>query len=655
MSTIRVASAALNLKPLDFNGNYHQIKMAIREAEELGCHVLCLPELTITGYGCEDAFHSPDVWTRSMETLERILALESPMVVSVGLPVLYRNGVFNCAAIMKSGRLHGIVAKQFLPGDGLHYEPRWFKRWKRGIQVPLDLSITPDGQMTPMGDLVFNFGSYRLGVEICEDAWVASRPGAELSRRGVDLILNPSASHFAFGKFEVRKRFVVDGSRAFNVAYVYSNLVGCEAGRVLYDGTCLIASGGKLLTQGRRFSLRDREMTVADVDLDHNRMLQARTPSFEPDLEPSSLQWIHCGKDRLRQSEIKLKKPEVEEWEKSSDTKEHEFTRAVTMGLADYLFKSRAQGYALSMSGGADSGSCAILISLMMQRLKKELKGCYKERKYYLSEKKISDVLNCVYQGTRQSSGKTREMAKALASELKAEFVCLDVEPIVNQYLKLLKEPFGRDLSWDSDDLALQNIQARVRSPGIWLLANLRNLVLISTGNRSEAAVGYCTMDGDTSGGLAPLGGVDKCFVLGWLDWISKKQSADWSPVKSAKKILESAPTAELRPYPQSDEDDLMPYEVLGFIESKFISSKKGSVEIFHLLTREFGEKYSDQELQNWLIKFFDLFSRTQWKRERLAPCFHLDEASLDPKSWCRFPIFAGSLAPDTEHLEGEE
>src|SRR5207253_9418905 len=145
------------------------------------------------------------------------------MIVSVGLPVRHENGLFNCAAMLVDGKVIGLVAKRFLAGDGIHYEPRWFKPWPAGVV----------GEMggISIGDLHFEIAGVRIGFEICEDAWVAKRPGAELALEAIDIILNPSASHFAFGKIAVRERFVLEGSRAFGVTYVYSNLLGNEAGR----------------------------------------------------------------------------------------------------------------------------------------------------------------------------------------------------------------------------------------------------------------------------------------------------------------------------------------------------------------------------------------------------------------------------------------
>ena len=137
--------------------------------------LLCLPELCITGYGCEDAFHGPGVEETARQVLAEIVPATQGMVVGLGLPLFHRNALFNCACLAVDGRMAGIVAKRFLCGDGLHYEPRWFKPWPQGVRDTVHL----DGREYPIGDLVFDCGGVKIGFEICEDAWVAGRPGGE--------------------------------------------------------------------------------------------------------------------------------------------------------------------------------------------------------------------------------------------------------------------------------------------------------------------------------------------------------------------------------------------------------------------------------------------------------------------------------------------
>ena len=265
---IKLGAGVLNQTPLDWDGNRDRIIAAIEEAKGRNISVLCLPELCVSGYGCEDAFYSPGMHEMSFRVLLEILPATKGIVVSVGLPLLHRGGIYNVAALVSDGVLLGLVGKQNLAGEGLHYEPRWFKEWPDSTQSRYEFAE----QSYPVGDLIFNIDGIRIGFEICEDAWVADRPGGELAQQGVDILLNPSASHFAFGKHEVRKDLVMNGSRAFAVSYVYTNLLGNEAGRAIYDGDAMIASCGKMLARGDRFSFADHYITSAVVDVDESRM-----------------------------------------------------------------------------------------------------------------------------------------------------------------------------------------------------------------------------------------------------------------------------------------------------------------------------------------------------------------------------------------------
>jgi NAD+ synthase (glutamine-hydrolysing) len=210
----------------------------------------------------------------------------------------------------------------------------------------------------------------------------------------------------------------------------------------------------------------------------------------------------------------------------------------------------------------------------------------------------------------------------------------------------------GRELTWQKDDLTLQNIQARTRAPMAWIVANIKGAILLATSNRSEAAVGYATMDGDTAGGLAPLGGIDKPFLREWLCWM--EQEATWGRGRIAALALinQQAPTAELRPQQeaQRDEDDLMPYTVLSRIERLLVRDHMGPQDILALLQKEFTG-YDRPTLESYLRRFLKLFTQNQWKRERYAPSFHLDDASLDPKTWWRFPILSGGFKDEMDQL----
>ncbi len=656
MKLIKVAAAVLNQTPLDWAGNQARIAAAIEQARAQHASILCLPELCLTGYGCEDAFQSPNTMRMTERILQELVPVTRGMIVSFGLPVLYRNGLFDCACLAVDGRIAGFVAKRFLAGEGIHYEPRWFKAWPAGLRSEVTLA----GGTFPIGDLHFDCGGVQIGFEICEDAWVANRPGTALARNGVDLILNPSASHFAFGKIEVRKRFVLEGSRAFNTNYVYANLLGNEAGRAIYDGGALIASAGKLLEEGPRFGFHEFHVTSAVIDVEATRLSQSRTSGYNPDFANDDKNKVRVAFD-FPPVTLKAPKSETCEWENSPHHKEEEFARAEALGLFDYLRRSRSRGFVVSLSGGADSSAISCLVHLMVAFAVQDLGAKdFAAKLGYISElagetdvKRItSRLLTTVYQASDNSGSVTREAARAVADAVGSQHYEFAIGKLVRDYAATIEQAVGYQLNWQDHDLALQNIQARVRSPSVWMLANLKSALLLSTSNRSEAAVGYATMDGDTSGGLSPLAGIDKAWLRHWLRWLETTGPMGLYPLPALAAVTRQAPTAELRPaeHKQTDEDDLMPYPLLDAIERAAIRDKHAPLEVYQLMRVQFPD-YTPPQLGAWVERFFRLWCRNQWKRERYAPSFHLDDENLDPKTWCRWPILSGGFEMELAEL----
>jgi NAD+ synthase (glutamine-hydrolysing) len=662
MKLVKVAVACVNQTPLSWDTNFAHLRMAIEHARAEGVTVLCLPELAVTGYGCEDAFFMDGLQDTAFAMLDQVAPHTKGMAVAVGVPIYHEKALYDAAALLADGEIVGFVGKQFLAGDGIHYEPRWFKSWPAG-EVDVLERVAEDGSERhfPIGDLVFELGDVRIGFEICEDAWVANRPGTDLALRGVDIICNPSASHFAFSKFSVRQRFVTEGSRAFGCAYLYANLLGNEAGRVIYDGGGLIASGGELLARGRRFSFHPVELSTAVIDIDGNRREQARRGSHRPrhDAEAQVVERPFLWPARKPEAPPKLRIS----WEDRGYVREEEFSRAVALGLWDYLRKSRAQGYCLSLSGGADSAACATLVALAVRfalaelgpgRVRQQLPGCTRLADVDLqdAEAVTGALLACAYQPTANSGKVTRAAAEAVARAIGAEFHVIDVDTQVKAYVTTLEKAIGRELTWERDDLTLQNIQARVRAPSIWMLANVRGAVLLTTSNRSEAAVGYATMDGDTAGGLAPLGGIDKTYLRQWLRWMEATGPEGVGAVRALAAINAQQPTAELRPpvHAQTDEADLMPYDFLEAVEDSAIRDKHTPLEVLQELLPRYPDRTAVQ-LAQWIERFFRLWCQNQWKRERIAPSFHLDDRNVDPRSWCRFPILSGNFDRELAEL----
>ncbi|MDH4058388.1 MAG: NAD(+) synthase, partial [Cyclobacteriaceae bacterium] len=520
---------------------------------------------------------------------------------------------YNGACVLSNNKILGITFKQNLPKEGVHYEPRWFKPWKPGKVVTLSIG----GQLVEAGDLIYEVDGVRFGFEICEDGWSKEkRPGYQLIKRGVHIILNPSASHFAMGKSTNREQEVaIDGSEKFSCVYVFTNLLGNEAGRMIYDGDILIAQKGKLLAQNERLSFRPYNVICCEVDIEN---------------------------------------PQNSQTHPLTDTKERheELTKAVTLALFDYLRKSKSKGFVLSLSGGADSGTCAIMVAEMVKRASDAL-GLVEFCKQVGLEKSTRDyklavnqLLSCAYQATENSSATTLTAAQHLAESIGATFYNWSVQDEVDSYTSKIEIALNKKMKWQTDDITLQNIQARSRSPIIWMLANIKNSILLTTSNRSEGDVGYATMDGDTSGSLAPIAGINKTTILEYLQWAESELG--YSGLHYINKLQ---PTAELRPLErhQTDEEDLMPYSVLSEIERHAILNRKSPIETFSLMENKFNNPLL---LKNYIKKFFRLWASNQWKRERLAPSFHLDELNVDPRTWCRFPILSSGFAEELEQLD---
>ncbi|RIL11539.1 MAG: NAD(+) synthase [Proteobacteria bacterium] len=651
MLKIRVAGAALNQTPLDWKGNLARILEAIGLARAKEVALLCLPEMCITGYGCEDAFLAKHLQRSAFEGLEKIIAESGGIAVSAGLPIAFEGKLYNSSALVADGKLYGFRCKQVLAGEGIYYEPRWFSPWPQGQSGDVEF----DGRKIPIGDLIFEFKDFSLGFEICEDAWAKDRVGQSLAKQGAGIILNPSASHFAFGKFEVRKNLAKEASRKWGVAYIYANLLGNDSGRAIYDGGTIIATKGEIAALGPRLSFGEVVLTESIVEIPHSN-----TDAQDKSCRTSRRVRVAYQPQATRPNP----KPNVAAagWESSANLKEEEFARAVSLGLHDYARKSRSHGFVVSISGGVDSASVACLVAVMLNLACKEIGlRALKERFSYMpeiakiqSEKQlIAAMLTCVYQSTENNSATTSEAARLITEALGATYFTWEIDDLVAKYINTVEKRIGRSLTWEQDDIALQNIQARARGPAVWLIANLKSALLLATSNRSESAVGYTTMDGDTCGGLSPIAGVDKAFLRKWLLWLEKSGPQGLGPISALNSVNQQEPTAELRPLAlnQTDEGDLMPYEVLDIVERLAIRDRLAPKEIFEKVRTELSS-HDPRNLKAWIKRFFELWCRNQWKRERYAPSFHLDDESLDPKTWCRFPILSGGFKKELEELD---
>ena len=604
-----IATASLNQTPLDWNRNADNIRQTVDAVRKQGTMILCLPELCISGAGCGEYFRHKNVSDKALDVFFELLPDLGGMIVTLGLPLEYEGHLLNTVCLVVDGKPFGFQCKTAYSETNFHELAR-FRPWAKHRHVPFELN----GQTYKLGDCSFEFKlnetkTFHVAVEVGEPDWSHPVAAAVHEHRKLDLLLNPAASPFTLGKHAKRLDYARRCTEDFGYAYAFANLLGNESGPLIFDGGSFAAEKGRIVAESTRFSFGDAQITFGTLDAD------------------------------------------APEKSGAAASREDELARAVPLGLFDYLRKSGTKGFVLSLSGGADSAAVAVFVRLgvLFGAAELGLDG-FKERFDFVpnieaaaaTEEIVRRLLLCVYQGTQNSTPTTLKAAQTVADEIGAEFMQLNIDPLVQHYVAMIERAVGRSLSWETDDLALQNIQARTRGPGVWMLANLRSALLLATGNRSEAGVGYATMDGDTCGSLAPIGGIDKNFLRRFLLWLEKTGPNIGGvphPMPFLSVVNAQVPTAELKPAAcgQTDEADLMPYDVLHRIELLGFFERKKIDEILETLCKEFPD-HSAERLAEWIDTFFRLWNCNQWKRRRYAMSFRLDDSALDGT----YPLLSG-------------
>ncbi|MGQ9862903.1 MAG: NAD(+) synthase [Bacteroidia bacterium] len=611
--TVRVAAASVNTLPLDFEGNAEKVFHLLRQASENRIQIIVFPELVLSGYGCEDYFWHPHTSVRAQQALKSLLPATKGMLAAIGLPLLHRGKLYNAAAVVANGKLLGYYLKQHLPMDGVHYEGRWFEP---GFRQPLK-----DADLY-WGPFVISWQGLRIGIEICEDSWRPTRPATPYNAH---ILLGLNASPFTLKKISQRRQLVKESSLRLRCVYAYANLLGNEAGKLLYDGESLIGFEGEIYAATPLFSWQPYELTWADFDssqIFHAHIVyKAKEVRKLPTL-PLPDESLFPLAETVPSSPLSC--VEV--------SQEKAFFEAETLGLWDYLRKSGHTGFVVSLSGGVDSAVTTVLATHALRKAAQNIPDAANlpapENPLPLAQRVWT-----VYQKTQNNSPTTEKYARQLAKDLEIPFWVWDIQPLVDRYEALVSQSLPRPLSWEKDSLVRQNIQARSRVPGIWMLANFYEALLLVTSNRSELSVGYSTMDGDTAGGLAPLAGIDKPFLQTWCVW-----AAQILNLPILEKIAQQEPTAELLPN-QTDEKDLMPYPILNAIE--FYWFHGWDEESLTAKVHALFPTYPSTQIKKWVDTFRFRFLSAQWKRERSAVGFHVDTYDVDPRASARFPVLA--------------
>ncbi|HWE23306.1 MAG TPA: NAD+ synthase [Myxococcales bacterium] len=581
---MKIALAQIDTTIGAFAENAKAIARMSREAAESGAELVVFPELTLCGYPPKDLLALREFVQRQLATLDQLAAdpIFRRTAALVGFSEPHRGegaGMFNACALIRDGKIAAIARKSLLPTYDVFDEARYFD---------------PSPEVT-----VVEIQGVRVGVSICEDLWndklfwqkprYARDPIEELSRQGAQILVNLSASPYALGKVAVRRDMVAATARRHGMPVALCNLIGGNDSLV-FDGNSIAATAdGRIAVEAPGFEER---LVVAD--------LVPKEVAAKPLPRPAPLGREKPDPD-ARPRQIVEPEPHpralavVSAYELDlSDAGCAELASALTLGIRDYARKTGFRSVVLGLSGGIDSALTAVLAARA------------------LGPENVTGFA----MPSRYTASMSNEDAALLAQRLGIAFHTVEIEPMFRAYLQALEPIFrGR-----KPDVTEENLQARIRGMLLMADSNKTGALLLSTGNKSELATGFCTLYGDMAGGLAAIGDLSKTAVYAVARWFNR-QGREVIP----ERILTRPPTAELREN-QTDQDTLPPYDQLDRV-------LRGHVEE-HLGVGELTERGLSEELVRRVLK---LVVQSEYKRRQAAPVLRVTARAFG-EGW-RFPI----------------
>jgi NAD+ synthase (glutamine-hydrolysing) len=551
--TLRLALGQINSTVGDIQGNTRKILKVIDQAREVGAELVAFPELALPGYPPEDLLLNSSFIEANLEALQRLTRATRGITAIVGFVDMI-DDIYNAAALLHDGRLAGVYHKIYLPNYGVFDEDRYFQS---GTEF-----------------LVFDLNGTAIGVNICEDIWYPGDPTRTQCLEGkAQLIVNISSSPYHAGKTHFRERMLATRAWDYSVIVAYVNLVGGQD-ELVFDGRSMVLDqGGELLTAARAFV---EDLLVVDLDLDQvllHRLHDPRRRKEKPiPLAGGKLRRIPLSPLKKRPQASLSPRPPF------SLGRLEEIYQALILGTGDYVRKNGFKKVVLGLSGGIDSALTAAIAVDALGR-----------------EGVVGVAMPSMY-----SSRESLEDARALAKNLGIEFQVIPIGEVFRSYLKTLKGSF----KGKKPDVTEENIQARIRGNLLMALSNKFGWLVLTTGNKSEMGVGYCTLYGDMAGGFAVIKDVHKTLVYELASYRNTMGSKRVIP----SRVIEKPPSAELRPN-QKDTDSLPPYDLLDPILKAYVEQDQSLEMIF---TKGFRRKVLEE-----VIRKVDL---NEYKRRQAPP-----------------------------------
>ena len=630
---IKVAAGTPKIRVADCRYNAEQIFTLMREAHRQGVRVLCLPELCLTGYTCGDLFLQDTLLDGAEEALATILEATKnlDMVTALGMPVRQRGKLYNCAAVIHQGEILGFVPKTHLPNYGEFHESRWFQPGPKVAGVGINEDYIPFGS-----HLIFSCSTMpelQIGVELCEDLWSPDPPSTTLTRCGVTLMLNLSASSETVGKADYRRALVTGQSARLLCGYVYADAgEGESTTDLVFAGHNLIAESGTLLAQ-RRFSTG---LTISEIDLQKLCYERQRINTFTEPLEGS---WSN-PRFTLEQATTTLTRrvsPTPFVPEESGDRAQRcaEILKIAALGLKKRIEHTHASAAVIGLSGGLDSTLAILTATIAMGLL----------------DRPASDII-AVTMPCFGTTDRTRDNAVELAQRLGATLKRVDIGEAVRQHFKDIGQ------SMDVHDVTFENGQARERTQVLMDIANQVGGLVVGTGDLSELALGWATYNGDHMSMYGVNASIPKTLVRHLVSYVCGDK-AETQPELShvLADILETPVSPELLPaiegeISQKTEDLVGPYELHDFFLYYAIRWAFPPRKILRLAEEAFAHTYDRGTILKWEKDFYRRFFSQQFKRSCLPDGPKVGSVTLSPRGDWRMPSDAVA-ALWLEELEG--
>lgn len=627
---IKVASAVPSVKVADCKYNVEQIEQQIILAEGQGVEIIVFPELSLTGYTCQDLFRQ----NLLLETTESAMLMlldftrQLNIISIVGLPIAVGDLLLNCAAIIQKGQILGIVAKEYLPNYNEFYEKRWFASVQdlrttelRFAGNQINLSFTPQIFVTCDG--------VRFGVEICEDVWAPTPPSNHLALAGADIIFNLSASDELIGKHDYLCKLLAQQSARTITGYVYSSAgFGESTQDVVYGGNALIFENGHLLQSGPRFAMTP-QMQVAQIDVERLRTeRRGNTTYVNAQRRMIGEDVIFKNAHSILPKDFVLERPvDAHPFIPSPDMMEkscEEILNIQVMGLAKRLVHTSCQKVVIGISGGLDSTLALLVCAMTFDKLGLDRSG----------------IIGVTMPGFG-TTDRTYTNAIKLMQSLHITIREISIAKSVTQHF----EDIGHDIS--VHDTTYENSQARERTQILMDVSNQEGGLVIGTGDLSELALGWCTYNGDHMSMYAVNASIPKTLIACLVKFVAGTMDADTSA--TLHDVVDTPISPELVPadedgnIQQKTEDLVGPYELHDFFLYYFMRHGFRPMKIFLLAQKAFEGQYDDDVIKHWLKTFFRRFFSQQFKRSCLPDGPKVGSISLSPRGDWRMPSDASS------------